>query len=74
MTPFGSHAKAKAKTKKTPEGHPVHSFRTLLDDLGTLTRNTIVPNIPGAPGWQQDTEPTPLQAHAFDLLAKHPMA
>lgn len=66
-------AKAKAKTKKTPEGHPVHSFRTLLDDLGTLTRNTIVPNIPGAPGWQQDTEPTPLQAHAFDLLAKHPM-
>lgn len=66
-------AKAKANSKKTPEGYPVHSFQTLLDDLGTLTRNTIVPNIPGAPGWQQDTEPTPLQVRAFNLLAKHPM-
>lgn len=66
-------AKAKAKSKKTPDGQPVHSFRTLLDDLATLTRNTIVPNIAGAPGWQQDAEPTPLQTRAFDLLASHPM-
>lgn len=66
-------AKAKAQTKKTPEGQPVHSFRTLLDDLATLTRNTIVPNIAGAPGWQQDAEPTPLQTRALELLATHPM-
>lgn len=66
-------AKAKAKTKTTPDGLPVHSFQTLLDDLATLTRNTIVPDIPGAPGWQQDTEPTALQAKILDLLATHPM-
>ena len=62
-------AKAKASRKKTPDGLPDHSFQTLLDDLATLTRNTIVPAIPGAPGWQQNTEPTPLQTRAFDLLA-----
>ena len=66
-------AQAKAKTKTTPEGYPVHSFQTLLTDLATLTRNTIVPNIPGAPGWQQDAEPTPMQSRAFELLASHPM-
>jgi hypothetical protein len=34
-------AKAKALTKKTVDGTPVHSFRTLMDDLATLTRNTM---------------------------------
>jgi hypothetical protein len=66
-------AKAKAKSKTTPDGLPVHSFQTLLDDLATLTRNTIVPNLSGAPGWQQDTEPTALQIKILDLLATHPM-
>ena len=33
-------AKRKAKTKRTDDGLPVHSFRTLLADLATLTRNT----------------------------------
>lgn len=66
-------AKVKAIRKKTPDGLPVHSFQTLLDDLATLSRNTIVPAIPGAPGWQQDTEPTPLQNRALELLASHPM-
>src|SRR5439155_1595224 len=32
-------AKRKAKTKRTDDGLPVHSFRSLLDDLATLTRN-----------------------------------
>jgi hypothetical protein len=66
-------ARAKANGKKTPDGLPVHSFQTLLSDLATLTRNTIVPNIAGAPGWTQDAEPTPLQIRAIDLLATHPM-
>jgi hypothetical protein len=34
-------AKAKAASRKTADGLPVHSFRTLLQDLGTLTRNTV---------------------------------
>jgi hypothetical protein len=66
-------ARAKANGKKTPDGLPVHSFQTLLDDLATITRNTIVPKPPGAPGWQQDTEPTALQTKILELLATHPM-
>ena len=38
-------AKAKADTKLTPDGLPVHGFRTLLDDLGTLTLNDA--SLPG---------------------------
>ena len=67
-------AKRKARTKCTPEGLPVHSFQTLLKDLATITRNTIVPNLPGAPGWQQETEPTPLQEKILELLHAHPMS
>lgn len=65
-------AKAKARTKRTPDAHPVHSFQSLLADLATITRNTIVPAIPGAPGWDQDTEPTPLQRKILDLLDSLP--
>ena len=32
-------AKAKADTKRTPDGLPVQSFTTLLSDLATLTLN-----------------------------------
>src|SRR5499425_1738191 len=34
-------AKRKAKNKCTDDGLPVHSFRTLLADLATLTRNIV---------------------------------
>jgi hypothetical protein len=34
-------AKRKAKTKQIEDGLPVHSFRSLLADLATLTRNTV---------------------------------
>jgi hypothetical protein len=61
-------AAQKARTKKTLEGAPVHSFRTLLADLSTIVRNSITPNLEGAPAWQQETEPSALQQRAFDLL------
>src|SRR5206468_3829177 len=35
-------AVTKQTTGRTDDGLPVHSFRTLLDDLATLTRNTLV--------------------------------
>ena len=35
-------AVTKQTTGRTEDGLPVHSFRTLLDDLATLTRNTLV--------------------------------
>ena len=61
-------AARKARTKKTLEGAPIHSFQTLLADLSTIVRNSITPNLEGAPAWQQETEPSALQQRAFDLL------
>ena len=66
-------AKRKAESKCTPDGMPVHSFQTLLEDLATITRNSIVPKLPGAPAWQQETEPTALQAKIIQLLHDAPM-
>jgi len=58
----------KQTTGMTPDGLPVHSFRTLLADLATVARNTIItainPNYP----LTVVTRPTPMQQKAFDLL------
>jgi hypothetical protein len=63
-------AKRKARTKQTDDGLPVHSFRTLLDDLGTIARNTVeVKPVAGVPvRFEKITQPTPLQQRALDLL------
>ena len=65
-------ALAKAGTKRTPDGLPVHSFRTLLADLATLTRNRARPAVPGAMTADILARPTPLQAEALRLLRVHP--
>ena len=65
-------ARAKAGTKRTPDGQPVHSFRSLLGDLATLTRNRVRPAVPGAATADMLTRPTPLQAKAFRLLGVRP--
>ena len=61
-------ARQKGLTKRTADGHPVHSFRTLLDDLATLSKNRIRIDGTDAAEFDQLTEPTPLQQHVFDLL------
>ena len=61
-------AQRKAQRKRTDEGHPVHSLRTLLDDLATLTRNTVVPRLPDAEAFELLARPTPLQEKALQLL------
>ncbi len=64
--------KAKAASKQTPEELPVHSFQTLLADLGTLTLNQVtLPDAPQHP-FPMVAKPTPLQAKAFDLLGVDP--
>ena len=68
-----SSAKRKAQTKSCSDGLPVHSFQTLLADLATIARNTIVPAVKDAPGWDQDTDPTPVQEKIIQLLKNHPM-
>ena len=50
----------------------MHSFRTLLDDLATITRNTMAPRLPGAQPFQLTTRPTPLQTKVFELLGVKP--
>ena len=61
-------ALAKAATKHAPGDLPVHSFATLLTDLGTICLNTIAPTDPALPGFRLVTTPTALQRQAFDLL------
>jgi hypothetical protein len=38
-------AQQKARSKRTKENLPVHSFRTLLDDLATISKNLIQPRL-----------------------------
>jgi len=64
-------ALAKSASKRNAEGLPVHSFRTLLQDLATLTRNRIVPKDTGMPPFDMLSVPTPLQQRAFTLLGLH---
>jgi hypothetical protein len=58
-------AERKAGTKRTEEGFPVHSFQSLLKDLGTITRNKV---LVAGECFEQVTSPTQLQQRAFDLL------
>lgn len=60
-------AAAKAASRRTAEGHPVHSWRSLLQDLATLTRNTV--RCGAAPRVTMLARPTPLQQEVFDRLA-----
>jgi len=59
-------AKRKAKTKCTDDGLPVHSFRTLLADLATLTRNTV--RLGRAATFPVLARPTEIQRRALELL------
>jgi hypothetical protein len=61
-------ARAKAATKRTAAGTPVHSFQTLLSDLATICRNRIQPDVPGAGTFAKTTQPTALQEQALALL------
>jgi hypothetical protein len=66
-------ALAKERDHVTPDGFPVHSFRTLLAELATLTRNRIVPaGLGEEAAFEIPSEPTPLQARAFALLGLSP--
>jgi hypothetical protein len=63
-----SAAVTKQTTGLTPDGLPVHSFRSLLADLATLARNTITTAITPLHPLTVPTRPTPIQRKAFDLL------
>jgi transposase len=58
-------AQRKARTKRTDDGLPVHSFQTLLQDLQTITNNQVKM---ADQAFEMSTTPTALQQRAFDLL------
>lgn len=66
------HAKAKDATKHADDGLPLHSFRTLLKDLGTLTYNITHTALNPAAKIILTTRPTPIQDKAFTLLGLNP--
>jgi transposase len=64
-------ARRKASTKRLEDGTPVRSFRSILDNLATIVRNTCV-----RPGSRKkeapifiDTTPSPAQQRALDLIS-----
>jgi hypothetical protein len=64
-------ALAKAHSQRLPDGSPVHSFRSLLAELATLTKNVV--RVPGSPvTFEKLSSPTPLQRRAHRLLAEIP--
>lgn len=66
-------ARAKAGSKQTAGGRPVHSFRTLLADLATLTRNRVTPAVTGAMTADLPARPAPLQAKGLPPSPHPPM-
>jgi hypothetical protein len=60
-------ATRKARKKRTDDGNTVHSFRTVLADLATLTRNTVRGG--KMPEMALLARATPIQQRALDLLA-----
>jgi transposase len=65
-------AVAKQITGLTYDGLPVHSFHSLLADLATLARNTVITAITPNYPLTVLTRPTPIQHKAFDLLGITP--
>lgn len=67
-----------AKRKKTErlnaEGLPIHSFHTLMGELATRCRHRCrLMAAPDSPLITRETEPTPLQSHALQLLQMFPV-
>jgi len=59
----------KKRTKQTPDGWPVHSFQSLVDELGTRCKNTCrAGQGKDAARFTALTEPTDFQRHVFGLL------
>ena len=60
----------KVATRKLKNGSPVHSFRTLLEELSTIVRNTCEARVGQRSGssFQMTTMPNPVQQRAMQLL------
>jgi Transposase DDE domain len=63
-------AERKVQTHTSSDGSPAHSFRTLLDELSTIVRNTCRTTTDSAPAptFTIVTQPNPVQQRALKLL------
>jgi transposase len=62
----------KAQSRRTDTGEPVHSYKSLLAELATLTRNTIrLPQTTAT--FEKLAEPTATQARALELAEHAPL-
>ena len=67
-----AHAKANDASRTAADGLPLHSFRTLLHDLGTLAYNVTHTSLNPEAKIVLTTRPTALQDKAFSLLGLNP--
>ena len=65
--PRSAEARNKDATRETDAGLPVHSFQTLLRDLGTLAKNRVR-MVDTTAEFDMLTQSTPLQQRVFELL------
>ncbi|MDE0532509.1 MAG: transposase [Albidovulum sp.] len=67
-------ARRKAATRRLPDGTPAYSFRTLIEDLGTVVRNTCRARAASAKGaaatFEMTTLAEPEQERALSLIGE----
>ena len=61
----------KIRTKRTADGYPVQSFRSMLQVLASLVKNRHQHTSSQFPAFDKITRPNPLQQRALDLLRVH---
>ena len=67
-------AKRKKTKRQTQDGLPIHSFATLIAELGTRARHRCrTASDPDGPRLHRLTEPTPLQRRALELVKVLPV-
>ena len=67
-------ARRKKTERETDDGFPIHSFATLMAELGTRCRHLCrMKSDPHSPAFFQDTLPTPLQIRALELIRLFPV-
>lgn len=67
-------ARQKKTQRRTDEGLELHSFATLMAELGTRGRHRCrLKSEPDSPVIVQDNEPSPLQARALELIRMFPV-
>jgi hypothetical protein len=70
-----SAAQRKKHRRHTADGLPVHSFETLLVELGTRCRlRCRLQTDANPPAFEQLTERNPIQQRAFELVQAFPVA